>query len=433
MLPFIAKAAAKQGDRLCSYPASLYPKQQKIGSEGCGNGLLPDGKTKIRGSDPLLAMVANSPEFQRRLVEKIEKSFPGRVAFYTLDNEPGLWHHTHQDVVPTGYKIDDLVQTSVKYASAIKAAAPSAKVIGFASWGMMELAKSSFDYDSSDADRKAHGGVPNVVSFVRGMKQASDTRGRRLLDVVDAHWYPEVYFVKGGQKLRLSGDLEFDPVIAEKQFAALREFYDPDFDLEKAGLESWAANEGNRKVLWQPFHPVIPALKRMIAETWPGTKLAINEYSSGSESHYHGALLRTALLGIFMQEDLYMAEVWGEPRKGSFVYLAHQLFGNYDGKGNRVRGAFVPTTSSHVDVLSFAARDQARTYTVLVNKNQQQAIEVRLELPRAAKKLQTFTLAKSLGKRLLASDVMPVGGSAASVQLPAFSAQLVVVETAELR
>jgi hypothetical protein len=428
MLPWIAKAAPKEGDRLCSYPASLYPKQQKIGSEGCGNGLLPDGKTPLRGNDPSLAMIPNSPEFQRRHVEKIERFFPGRVKFYTLDNEPGLWHETHRDVVTHGYKLDDLVATSVKYAAVIKAAAPSAKIIGLASWGMMELAKSSFDYESGDSDRTAHGDAPNVVSFLRGMKQASDACGQRLLDVLDAHWYPEVYYVKGGQKLRLSGDLEFDPVVAEKQFAALREFYDPKFDLEAEGLESWAANADNRKVLWDAFHPVIPTLKRMIDEAWPGTKLAINEYASGSASHYHGALLRTALLGIFMQEDLYMAEVWDQPRKGTFAFLAHQLFGNYDGKGNRVRGAFVPTTTSHADVLSYAARDGARTYVVLVNKNQTRPIDTTIELPRAARKLQTFTLAKSLGQRLLASDVASIAGRTASVRLPAFSAQLSVVE-----
>lgn len=426
MMPWIAKPS--EGDRLCSFPASAYPKQHRIGTEKCGDGLMPDGKTKITGNDPTIAMLPNSPDFQRGLVSNIKKLFPGGVKFYTLDNEPGLWHETHRDVFPKGYTTDELLGLSVKYATMIKAVDPASQVIGLASWGMMELAGSPADYTSDWSDRKAHGGSPNLVSFIRGMKQASEAQGKRLLDVVDAHWYPEVYFVKDGKKLRLSDDIEFDPIVADKQFEALREFWDPTFELTANGLESWTFGEGNNVKLWDPFHPTIPALKRTIEQAWPGTKLAFNEYSSGSGTKYHGGLLRAALLGIFMQEDLFMAQVWGQPGKDSFTFYAHKLYGNYDSKGGRVRGAFVPTTSSNRDLLTYATRDGARTYVVLVNKNQKQPVNAAIKLPADAKRAQSFTISQSLGLRIFAGEPSVVAGKQANVHIPAFAAQLVVLE-----
>jgi hypothetical protein len=428
IIPWIARPAPKDGDRLCSFPASLYPTQHKIGSEKCGDGLKPDGKQKITGNDPSLAMIPNSPEFQRGLVKHITSLFPGRVKFFTLDNEPGLWKETHRDVFPKGYRTDELVDLSVRYASMIKSVDPAAQVIGLAAWGMMELAGSDLDYTSDWSDRKAHGNEPNLVSFIRGMQKASESQGKRLLDVVDVHWYPEVYCVKGGKKLRLSDDLEFDPVVADKQFEALREFWDTTFKLADVGLQSWAYSDGNDARLWNPFHPTIPALKAVIDRAWPGTKLAINEYSSGSGSRYHGALLRAAVLGIFMQEDLYMAQVWGQPGKGSFSFYAHKLFGNYDGKGGRLRGAFVPTTSSSKDLLTYAARDDARTYVIIVNKNQRQAANATIRLPAAARSFQSFTLAESLGLRVFADERRAVTAERATVYVPAFAAELVVLE-----
>jgi hypothetical protein len=138
--------------------------------------------------------------------------------------------------------------------------------------------------------------------------------------------------------------------------------------------------------------------------------------------------LRAALLGIFMQEDLYMAQVWAQPGKASFSFHAHKLYGNYDGRGGRVRGAFVPTTTSSKDLLVYAARDGARTYVVIVNKNQREPASAAIRLPAAARSVQTFTLAESLGPRVFAGSRSPATGQQVTVHVPAFAAELVVLE-----
>ena len=72
-------------------------------------------------------------------------------------------------------------------------------------------------------------------------------------------------------------------------------------------------------------------LTKLIETHYPGTKLAINEYDTGSREHYHGALIRAAALGIFMQENLYMAQNWHQTDDTKFIYFAQKLYGNYDG------------------------------------------------------------------------------------------------------
>ena len=246
------------------------------------------------------------------------------VKFYSLDNEPGLWHDTHRDAVPKGVSTDELIDMNLKYAKMIKSVDPDAQIIGFTAWGVLELAGSNLDFipDKPDGykfydqakegvdkwrDRKAHGGDSNLVSYLKAIKKAEQENHKRLVDIIDVHWYPEIYYK--GQ--RLSDNIKFDPEVAELQFQALREFWDPTFKLSDfPGLESWTNQPELRNYLWDAFHPLIPALEKAVDETYPETKLAINEYDTGSREYYHGALLRANALGIFAQEDLFMAQNW---------------------------------------------------------------------------------------------------------------------------
>ncbi len=443
--PYIAKGHPS-GGRYCSYPTSKYPEQDKTDGQGCGNGLKPGGKEKIWDNDPNLAFIPNSPEYQKGLVENIKKLFGGAagkgVKFYTMDNEPGLWHDSHRDAVPKGISTDDLIDFNVKYASMVKSVDPDAKVIGMAAWGVLELAGSNLDmtppgpdgfkhYDKVSPadkwrDRKAHGNQPQLVSFLKGVKAASEKAGKRLIDVVDIHWYPETYGKDSkGDRPRLSENLSFDPVAAPKQFDAVREWYDPTYKVEW----SWTAeSDDNRKMLWDPFHPVIPALKKMIEEAYPGTKLAFNEYATGSQDHYHGALIRAAVLGVFMQEDVYMAQNWYQGDSKQPTYWAQRLYGNFDGKGGKVRGKFLKSTSSHKDLMSFATDNGGKKDVVLINKNPTTPINVTVKLPAAAKSFMTYALGEGVGQRIVESGPEPAKGQEISVQVPAFSALVLVAQ-----
>jgi len=443
---WIAKPHPDDKGRYCSYPTTLYPQQEKTDGQGCGNGKKPNGET-IWDNDPNLGMTKNSPQLQREFVQTVVKLFgtaaKGGVGFYSMDNEPGLWMQTHRDSMPRGITAEQLVDMNVAYAGVVKSADPTAKVIGFGAWGVLELAGSNIDYLPGGADphkrqkekqkdedryreRKKHGGDSQLVYMLKRFKQAEAEQGKRLVDVIDIHWYPELYGnTSKGEKKRVLDDLPYDPTFAKLQWEALREWYDPAFK-PTAELESWTAGD-NAPDLWSPFHPVIPALRKLLDQYYPGTKLAINEYDTGSPEHYHGALIRAAALGIFMQEDLYMAQNWHQTDDKKFTYFAQKLYGNYDNKGSRVRGKFVPSKSSNPDLLSYAAQDGAHFTVVLVNKNPSQRLTTTLEVPVAATAYRGYTLAETLGLRLLETRGK-VESKRVTVTLAPYSAMLVTTD-----
>ncbi len=438
---WIAKANPG-GTRLCSFPTRLFPDQESTDGQGCGNGIRANGE-KIWGNDPRLSMVENSVALQREFVKSVVRHFgtasSGGVKFYSMDNEPGLWMHTHRDTMPKGVSAARLAELNLAYARAVKSNDPSAQVIGFSAWGVMELAGSNLDFTPPGPEgykresqhdgeryreRKQHGGDSQFVYLLKQFRNAEARSGQRLIDVIDIHWYPELYAKNSqGEQHRIVADVPFDAKFAKAQWEALREWYDPKFKLAPS-FESWTHGE-NAKYLWDPHHPVIPALKAILARYYPGTKLAINEYDTGSRSHYHGALLRAAALGIFMQEDVYMASHWFEAEPNQFIYFAHKLYGNYDDRGSRVQGAFVPSQSTNPDLLTFAAKQGTKTWLVLINKNPAERIATSVSLDRAPGQFKTYTLAQSLGLRLLERRAKSQARSV-ELELEPYTAMLVV-------
>jgi len=437
--PWVAKAGAK-----CSFPTSYGAMNKSDG--GCGDGLLDGGKEKFFGNDPNISMVPNSVEFQRGLVESIKKLFGGAankgVRFFSLDNEPGLWIDTHHDTVPKGISAEELVDLNIKYAAMIKEVDPAAQVIGFSAWGVIELAASNADFTPPGPDgykrynkfkdgeekwseKKKHDGQPQFVYYLRQMKAAEKKYGKRLIDVVDVHWYPEIYGTdKKGDKKRLQENLPYEQGLADKQFDAVREWYDPTF----TNPESWVANEENKYIMWAPYHPVIAGLKKVIEENYPGTKLAINEYDTGSRDYFHGALIRAAVLGIFMQEDLYMAQNWYQGDDSHYLYFAQKLYGNYDGKGSHVGGNFVKSESSSKDLLTFAAVDKGKTFVVLINHSHSARLQTTIKLTRAARSYRTYTPSEKAGLGLKESDSQAVTGTDLTLPMSPYTATLVVAE-----
>lgn len=444
--PWIAKPHPDEKGRYCSFPVSIYPQQEKTDGQGCGNGIRPDG-SPIWDNDPNVSMVRNSPELQREFVQTLVRLFGpasnGGVAFYSMDNEPGLWMSTHRDTVPKGISAEELAELNLQYAGVVKSVDPSAKVVAFGAWGVKELAGSNEDYlpsgpegykrqkdaaaaTDSFGERKRHGGSSQLVYLLTRFKEAEARIGKRLVDAIDIHWYPELYGKDStGEKHRVLDDLPYDQTFARLQWEALREWVDPTFKLTPE-LDSWTGGP-NAETLYTPFHPVISALQKILEETYPGTKLAIDEYDVGSPEHYHGALLRAAVLGIFMQEDLFMAQNWHQTDDKQFTYWAQKLYGNYDGKGGRVRGKFVPSRSSETDLLSFAAQDGRRVTVILVNKNPTQRMLATLELSASCSGYRTYTLAETLGLRLLEQRGQ-VGGKSVTVSVPPYAAVLVAAE-----
>ena len=123
-----------------------------------------------------------------------------------------------------------------------------------------------------------------------------------------------------------------------------------------------------------------------------------------------------------------MAQNWYQGDSSQPAYWAQKLYGNYDGKGGKVRGKFVKATSSHKDLLTYATDNAGKQDIILVNKNLSAPITVTIKLPHGAKSFQTFTLSEGAGQRLFETPAEVAKGQDISLQVPAYSAVLVVAQ-----
>src|SRR5262249_33489488 len=133
----------------------------------------------------------------------------------------------------------------------------------------------------------------------------------RILDYYDNHWYPQGSGVTGGDESAATQAL---------RLRSTRQLWDPAYT-----DESWI----NQKV------DLIPRMRQLVDQNYPGTKLAISEYNYGSLGHMDGALAEADVLGIFGREGLDLATLWAPPAPTDPGAYAFRMYLNYDGKGSK--------------------------------------------------------------------------------------------------
>jgi len=130
-------------------------------------------------------------------------SSPTGVKAYALDNEPDLWSHTHPRIHPNPVGCVELIARSTPLAHAVKDVDPDALMFGPVSYGFNGYL-SLQDAPDWNAVRGSHSWFLDY--YLERMRIASQAAGRRLLDVLTIHWYPEA---RGGGS-RITFD-PFDP------------------------------------------------------------------------------------------------------------------------------------------------------------------------------------------------------------------------------
>lgn len=313
--------------------------------------------------------------YQDEFVAWLEKSFPEarrdvrRTIFYCLDNEPDLWSHTHARIHPDKVRYEELVRLTIEYASAIKAVQPQALVFGPASYGWLGYRTLQ---DAPDAQNRDF-----LEFYLTELKKAEQQAGRRLLDVLDLHWYPEA---RGGG-VRITAD-DAQPEVAAARVQAPRSLWDSDYQ-----EDSWITND----VLREPLR-LLPRIREKIERCYPGTRLAITEYYYGGGGDISGALAQADVLGIFGRERVAAAALWHLGQTDDrFLYAAFAMFRNYDGQDGSFGGTGLAARTSDAARTSIYASltAQQRVVLVAINKSSQTvAAEIDLrncpKAPRAA-------------------------------------------------
>ena len=311
--------------------------------------------------------LAGGVVYQDEWIAHLKKTFGdaahGGVQFYAMDNEPDLWDVSHTDVHPARMGYDDVLHNFLDYASAVKAVDPSSYVTGPVSWGWVGYNASALDRGDDNfktsADRKRHGGDPFLLWFLKQVHAHDAQAGRRTLDVLDVHFYPQGSNVYGSAS---------DKATRELRERSTRALWDPAYV-----DESWIA---------QPIE-LIPRLKTWISAGYPGTRIGITEWSFGADQDISGGLSTADALGIFGREDIYLANYWAYPVKNGPSYLAFKLYRNADGKGNSFGDVACTAVSADPSKLSCYAATDSRTgdlTLMLINKMARATITAPLSL-----------------------------------------------------
>ena len=130
-------------------------------------------------------------EYLNYLTNKLGKSDSGTgIKGYELDNEPALWSSTHSLVQREPLTCAELVTKSIDLAKVVKESDEGADVFGPSLYGY--AAYTSFQGAPDWEEIKAANGYRWFVDYyLDEMKKASDSSGKRLLDVLDLHFYTE--------------------------------------------------------------------------------------------------------------------------------------------------------------------------------------------------------------------------------------------------
>jgi mannan endo-1,4-beta-mannosidase len=287
------------------------------------------------------------------LVQKFGRADQGGVPYYSLDNEPGLWGGTHVRIHPQPLTFKELLDKSEAISKAVKAVDPSAKVMGSESFGAMEMIECISGTPASVpacSDWSTYAAKYDwaVAAFLGEMKARSAAAGKRLIDVLAIHWYPEDM---GDSRINngnvTNGGSAKD---IEARLQAPRSLWDTAY-LENSWIPS--AMTGGKPVY------ILARTLKSIDTAWPGTRLALTEYNYGGENHWSGALAQADVLGVFGKLDLEAANM--HTTFSGHLEAAFRLYRNFDGKGNAFGDTYVKAESPNDSLIS--------TYASLDSKN----------------------------------------------------------------
>jgi hypothetical protein len=112
---------------------------------------------------------------------------------------------------------------------------------------------------------------------------------------------------------------------------ATRSLWDPTY-IDESWVGSDSQNhQPNPNAIW-----LIPRMKQIIAQYYPGTKLMLSEWASSADTDITGGLVTADMLGIFGRYGLDAATYWSNPDERGPVGLAFWLYRGY-GRNQRQR------------------------------------------------------------------------------------------------
>lgn len=385
--------------------------------------------------------VADANVYSDELVDFLVKKYGSSatdngIKHYSIDNEPGLWPSTHPRIHPDKTGAVELVQKTVGLAAAIKKGDPQGEIFGGVFYGYNDFASlqdapdwPAIKKQSEDAGRPY---AWYLDYFLEEMKKASDAAGKRLLDVLDIHWYSEA-----------NGDARITEAAAtsakdrEARVQAPRSLWDSAYT-ETSWISKWATPK-QPVTNWADPAPgpilLLPRLFASIAKYFPGTRLAITEFNYGGGNHVTGGLATADFLGIAGRHGVHATHYWPLEETSVFAATAYRLFRNYDGKGGAFPSSSPQALSANRDAASIYAAFRSggdALHVIVINKHATEALkaDIRVATPVALVSAEVFGFGGDASALSEKAPVASIAGNAFTYNVPAWSAYHLVIKTA---
>ncbi len=360
-------------------------------------------------------------EFVNFLVNQFgDASTPTGIKGYAIDNEPGLWAHTHPMLHPEQASCEEVVQKGVALSKAVKNVDPYAQIFGPSLYGF----NAYLSFQNAPDWENLEGNYNWFIDYyLDQMKQESEKAGERLLDVFTFHYYSEAR--GGGDRVTFGEDIK-NIECNKARLQAPRTLWQKEYVEDSWIAEPW----------FDDFRPIIPKIQQSIDQYYPEAKLGITEYDFGAGNHITGGIAQADALGIFGKHGLYYATYWGDQNK-SYIVSALNLYTNYDNNNATYGNTNVKCDVSDHEIASGYAsivdENDDKLHIILLNKNYDESTTFNLSIESSSNYSagKVFGFDRSSSAITERAPITNINNNNFSYTLPPLSAYHIVLDSNE--
>lgn len=296
-------------------------------------------------------------EYLNHIMNKYGKSTTTGIKGYALDNEPELWSSVHNTAHSEPLTCQEMLEKSISYSSIIKGLDESALVFGGQLSGMHGYLNLN---NAADWNNLKGEYTWFIDYYLSEMKKAGIAVNRRLLDVLDVHYY-SIDAAEDDKTVVECTDYSHIEC-NKKRMQSTRTLWDGSYT-----ENSWIGKT------CREYIPLLPTLQARISRYYSGTKLSLSAYNFGGGSDISGGIAQVDALGSFANEGVYLACLAPTNQDISYQKSGINIFTNYDGNYSSFGNTLVSSQTSNIEnssvYASISNSNEDALKIVLVNKN----------------------------------------------------------------
>jgi len=411
-------------------PMLTIPMIYKVVADANGNVLETDPATRwktLKAKKPNANYVfppnkTDDEVYVDECIDYLTKKYGKGKIKYSMDNEPELWHDTHSILMKAGGKpgkvaCREFMDRTFEYAKAIKDVDEQAELFGFVSYGFGGYLDFQGAPDWNNDLKNSNSWF--IDYYLKRNNEESVASGRRLIDVLDFHYYPG----ETGDNSIIKRGIVSTEKDKRARMQAPRRLWDPEYT-----WNDWIQQ------YYSSFMPVVTRMLSSISQFDSKMKLAISEFQFGGYDDISGTITLADVLGIYGRYGVYAANHWGTP--GPSGFLAYDLYCNYDGQKSTFGSTGVKATmSKKIDkyessiYASLKDKNTNELHLIVMNKNMSKPINGKFSInePNHSYTTAQIYAVEGEGKQIVKKEDVVVKDNKFEYKLPLMSVAHIVL------